>query len=56
MVVRGAAGVGPVGSPAEHDEVGLRQTGRQTPSGAAVVVMVATGVRHPLSSPGRVPR
>lgn len=53
--VTGGFGVGPVGSPAEHDEVGLRQTGRQMGWGS-VVVMEATGVLQGLSSPGSVPR
>lgn len=54
MVVEGGVGVGPVGSPAEHDEVTLAQTGRQMTCGI-VVVTVVTGVLQGLLSPGRVP-
>lgn len=53
--VRGGRGIGPVGSPAEQEEVGVMHTGAQT-ARSRVVVSVATGVVQGLSSPGRVPR
>lgn len=56
--VTGGRGVGPVGSPAEQADVGTMHTIRSAKQMARrrVVVTVATGVVHGLSSPGRVPR
>lgn len=53
--VTGGLGVGPVGSPDEHWEVGARQAMSQT-GWITVVVMLVTGVLQGLLSPGRVPK
>lgn len=55
VLVRGEIGVGPVGSPAEQEELGLMHTGTQI-AWTPVVVIVVTGVLQGFLSPGRVPR